>query len=258
MTATTTEVIILVFVGLAIGSFLNVVIHRLPRGESLIRPGSRCASCGYSLRPFDNVPVVSYLLLRGRCRECRSRIALRYPLVELATAALFLLHYAVFGWTPLLAVRLLFASGMVALFAIDLEHQLLPDALTLPGIVLGLLASLFLPPGFRDAIIGVLLGGGVLWLIGEAYYRYAGEEGMGGGDVKMLAMIGAFLGWELVIVTLVFSSIAGSLIGLLLIVTKKGGLKYALPYGTFLALAGLMASLYGTPIVNWYTSFYYR
>jgi len=233
------------------------VIHRLPRGESLISPGSKCPSCGYALRPLDNIPVVSYLLLWGRCRECRIRITARYPLVEIATAALFVLHYFVFGWTPLLAVRLLFASAMVALFAIDLEHHLLPDAMTLPGIVLGLLASLWLPPGIRNALIGVLLGGGVLWLIGEAYYRYAGEEGMGGGDVKMLAMIGAFLGWELVIVTLVFSSIAGSVTGLLLIVTRKGGLKYALPYGTFLAFAAVVASLYGTHIVAWYTGLYY-
>jgi leader peptidase (prepilin peptidase)/N-methyltransferase len=257
MTTVAIELAIVLFLGLAIGSFLNVVIHRLPRGESLISPGSKCPSCGYALRPLDNIPVISYLLLRGRCRECRMRITARYPLVEIATAALFVLHYAVFGWTPLLAVRLLFASAMVALFAIDLEHHLLPDAITLPGIVLGLLAALFLPPGFRDAVMGMLLGGGVLWLIGEAYYRYAGEEGMGGGDVKMLAMIGAFLGWELVIVTLVFSSIAGSLTGLLLIVTRKGGLKYALPYGTFLAIAAVVASLYGTPIVTWYTALYY-
>jgi leader peptidase (prepilin peptidase)/N-methyltransferase len=257
MTTATVELAIVLLLGLAIGSFLNVVIHRLPRGESLISPGSKCPSCGYALRPLDNIPVVSYLMLRGRCRACRIRITARYPLVEIATAALFVLHYVVFGWTPLLAVRLLFASALIALFAIDLEHHLLPDALTLPGIVLGLLAALFLPPGFRDAVIGMVVGGGVLWLIGEAYYRYSGEEGMGGGDVKMLAMIGAFLGWQLVIVTLVFSSIAGSLTGLLLIVTRKGGLKYALPYGTFLAIAAVVASLYGTHLVAWYTGLYY-
>lgn len=257
MTPMTIELGIVIFLGLAIGSFLNVVIHRLPRGESLVSPGSRCPSCAYALRPLDNIPVLSYVLLRGRCRQCRAGISGRYPLVELVTAALFVLHYAVFGWTPLLAVRLMFAAAMVALFAIDLEHHLLPDAITLPGILLGLFASLFLPPGLRDALIGMVVGGGVLWLIGEAYYRYAGEEGMGGGDVKMLAMIGAFLGWELVIVTLVFSSIAGSLIGLLLIVTKRGGMKYALPYGTFLALAAVVTSLCGAQIVTWYTGLYY-
>jgi leader peptidase (prepilin peptidase)/N-methyltransferase len=166
------------------------------------------------------------------------------------------LHYFVFGWTPLLAVRLLFAAAMVALFAIDLEHRLLPDAITLPGIVVGLVASLFLPPGFRDALIGVLAGGGVLWAIGEAYYRYSGEEGMGGGDVKMLAMVGAFLGWQQVLITLVFSSIAGSVIGLIVIAVKRGGLKYALPFGTFLAIAAVVASLYGEPIVRWYAGLY--
>jgi len=257
MTMSGLELAIVALFGLAIGSFLNVVIHRLPRGASIVSPGSRCPACGYALRAMDNIPVVSYLMLRGRCRQCGVRISPRYPLVEIATAALFVLHYFVFGWTPLLAVRLLFAASLVALFAIDLEHHLLPDAITLPGVGAGLLASLFLPPGTRDALIGVLAGGGVLWLIGEAYYRYAGEEGMGGGDVKMLAMIGAFLGWQLVIVTLVFSSIAGSLIGVLLIVTKRGGMKYALPYGTFLSIAALVASLAGAQIVEWYVGMYY-
>lgn len=256
MTGTGIELAMVIFLGLAIGSFLNVVVHRLPRGESLVSPGSRCPACGYALRPLDNVPVLSYLFLLGRCRKCGVRISPRYPAVELATAALFVLHYFVFGWTPLLAVRLLFAAAMVALFAIDLEHHLLPDAITLPGIGVGLLASLALPPGIRDAVIGTLVGGGILWLIGEAYYRYSGEEGMGGGDVKMLAMVGAFLGWQLVIVTLVFSSIAGSIVGLLLIVTRRGGMKYALPYGTFLAIAALIASLYGAQIVTWYTELY--
>jgi leader peptidase (prepilin peptidase)/N-methyltransferase len=257
VTAPPIEVAIVAFLGLAIGSFLNVVIHRLPRGGSLISPGSRCPSCGYALGALDNIPVVSYLALGGRCRKCRTPISARYPIVELVTALLFVAHYFVFGWTPLLAVRLLFAASLVALFAIDLEHHLLPDAITLPGIGVGLVASLFLPPGIRDALIGALVGGGVLWLIGEAYYRYAGEEGMGGGDVKMLAMVGAFLGWQLVIVTLVFSSIAGAVIGMIVIAIKRGGMKYALPYGTFLALAALVASLYGEPIVRWYTGLYY-
>lgn len=257
MTTTGIEVAIVVFLGLAIGSFLNVVIYRLPRGESVVSPRSRCPACGHALGGMDNIPVFSYLVLAGRCRQCRVRISPRYPIVEMATAALFVMHYFVFGWTPLLAVRLLFAASLVALFAIDLEHHLLPDKITLPGIGVGLLASLFLPPGIRDALIGILAGGGVLWLIGEAYYRYAGEEGMGGGDVKMLAMIGAFLGWQLVIVTLVFSSIAGSLTGILLIVTRRGGMKYALPYGTFLAIAALVASLAGARIVEWYVGMYY-
>ena len=196
------------------------------------------------------------MLLLGRCRRCRAGISVRYPLVELATAALFVAHYLLFGWTPLLAVRLLFAAALVALFAIDLEHHLLPDAITLPGIVVGLAASVFLPPGLLNAIVGMLAGGGVLWLIGEAYYRYAGEEGMGGGDVKMLAMIGAFLGWQLVLLTLVLSSLAGAVIGLLVIAIRRGGMKYALPYGTFLSISAMIASLYGERIVRWYAGLY--
>lgn len=250
------ELTIVGFLGLAIGSFLNVVIHRLPRRESLVSPGSRCPSCGYELRAMDNIPVLSYVMLGGRCRKCRTWISVRYPIVELVAAALFVLHYFVFGWTPLLAVRCVFAAAMVALFVIDLEHRLLPDAITLPGIVVGLLASMFLPPGFRDALIGMLAGGGVLWAIGEAYYRYAGEEGMGGGDVKMLAMIGAFLGWQQVLITLVFSSIAGAVIGIIVLAIKRGGMKYALPYGTFLAMAALIASLYGEQMFTWYTGLY--
>jgi len=250
------QLAILVLLGLAVGSFLNVCIHRLPRDQSLNSPPSRCPSCEYRLRWFDNIPVLSYVLLGGRCRKCRARISIRYPVVELITMVLFIIHGVVFGWSALLVPRLVFACAMVVLFAIDLEHQLLPNVITLPGIVVGLIASAVLPPGIVDALIGVVIGGGVLWLIGEAYFRYSGHEGMGGGDVKMLAMIGAFLGWKLVLVTLVLSSIAGSVIGLLVIAIRKGGMKYALPYGTFLALGALVASLAGDAIVNWYVGLY--
>ena len=243
-------------VGLCIGSFLNVCIHRLPRGASVLRPRSRCPGCEYELRWYDNIPVLSYALLAGRCRQCRARINLRYPLVEMITAAIFVVHYAVFGPSALLVVRLLFASALIVLFAIDLEHQILPDAITLPGIAVGLALSLAFPPGVWDAVLGAVVGGGVLFAIGEAYYRYSGQEGMGGGDVKMLAMIGAFLGWKLVLVTLVLSSFAGSLAGLALIVSRRGNLKHALPYGTFLAIAAIVASLFGDAVVNWYTGLY--
>jgi len=250
------QIAILAVLGLAVGSFLNVCIHRIPRGQSLNSPPSRCPFCEYRLRWIDNIPVLSYLLLGGRCRKCRARISIRYPIVELITMALFVIHGVVFGWSALLVPRLAFACAMVVLFAVDLEHQLLPNAITLPGIVVGLIASAVLPPGIVDALIGAAIGGGVLWLIGEAYFRYSGQEGMGGGDVKMLAMIGAFLGWKLVLVTLVLSSVAGSLIGLSVIVLRKGGMKYALPYGTFLALGALVASLAGDAIVNWYVGMY--
>ena len=244
-----------IILGLAFGSFLNVCIHRIPRGLSVNHPGSRCPRCGYALGWFDNIPVLSFVMLAGRCRKCREPISVRYPIVELITGGVFLLHFFVFGLTALFFVRLLFASALIVLFAIDLEHQLLPDVITLPGIAAGLIFSLVLPPGLRDAAIGVLAGGGVLWLIGAAYYRYAGHEGMGGGDVKMLAMIGAFLGWKLMLLTLVLSSFAGSVVGLAVIASRRGGMKYALPYGTFLALGALAASLAGDRIVAWYLSF---
>jgi leader peptidase (prepilin peptidase)/N-methyltransferase len=248
--------VVLAFLGLAVGSFLNVCLHRIPRGLSIVNPGSSCPECGYALRWFDNIPVVSYAVLRGRCRGCGAGISIRYPVVELITLAVFLMHYAVFGWSALLVVRLLFACALIVLFAIDLEHHLLPNVITLPGIGAGLLFSTVLPPGLEAALIGTLVGGGVLWLIGEAYYRYAGQEGMGGGDVKMLAMIGAFLGWKLVLVALVLSSVTGSVIGMLVILSRRGTMKQALPYGTFLALGGLVASLIGERIVAWYAGLY--
>jgi leader peptidase (prepilin peptidase) / N-methyltransferase len=247
---------ILIVLGLTVGSFLNVCIHRIPREQSLMFPPSRCPGCEHRLAWFENIPVLSYAVLGGRCRKCRTRISIRYPLVELATMAVFVVHGEVFGWTALLVPRLLFACAMVVLFAIDLEHHLLPNVITLPGIAVGLVSSAVLPPGIVDALIGTVVGGGVLWVIGEAYFRYSGHEGMGGGDVKMLAMIGAFLGWKLVLVTLVLSSFAGSLIGVAVIALKRGGLKYALPYGTFLALGALVASIAGDAIVNWYVSLY--
>ena len=242
--------------GLAVGSFFNVCIHRVPRQQSVVSPGSRCPHCGYALRWYDNVPVLSYVFLGGRCRQCRAPISLRYPIVELVTMAVFLLHWWVFGWSALMVVRLIFACALIVLFAIDLEHHLLPNVITLPGIVAGLIFSTVVEPGLRDAVIGTLIGGGVLWAIGEAYYRYSGQEGMGGGDVKMLAMIGAFLGWKLVLVTLVLSSVAGSVIGMLVIAAKRGDMKYALPYGTFLALGALAASIVGDQIVAWYAGMY--
>ena len=242
--------------GLVIGSFLNVCIHRLPQRKSIVSPASSCPRCGYVLRWYDNIPVLSYLALRGRCRGCKAPISLRYPIVELVTMGVFVAHYLVFGLDIMLVPRLLFACALIVLFAIDLEHHLLLDVITLPGIVVGLAFSLMLPPGIVSAAIGVLVGGGILWLIGEAYYRYAGEEGMGGGDVKMLAMIGAFLGWKLAVLTLVFSSLAGSIVGLVVIASRRGGMKYALPYGTFLAIGALVASLFGDPIVTWYTGLY--
>ena len=246
----------LIGVGLAVGSFLNVCIYRLPRRESLMWPASHCTSCNRSLAWFENVPVIGWLALGGRCRTCGARISGQYPLVEALTAGVFVAAYFLYGWTPLLAVRLLFACAMIVLFLIDFHHQILPNVITLPGIVLGLVASLWLPPGWFSSVIGILAGGGVLFAISEVYYRTRGHEGLGMGDVKMLAMIGAFLGWPLMLLTLVFASFSGSLVGVAMIASRRGGLKAALPFGTFLAVGAIVAAVAGDPILDWYLGYY--
>jgi leader peptidase (prepilin peptidase)/N-methyltransferase len=242
--------------GAAIGSFLNVCIHRLPRGQSIVRPPSSCPSCRAGLRWFDNVPILSYLWLRGRCRACGAPIALRYPIVELATAALFFTCWWQFGSSLLFVSRVVFGCALIVLFAIDLEHQLLPNAITLPGIVVGFVFSLFGPPGWLPSLIGIVVGGGILFAIAEVYFRLRHEEGLGMGDVKMLAMIGAFLGWKLAIVTLMLASVAGAAIGLVIIATRRGGMKYALPFGTFLALGAGLAATAGPGLLDWYLGLY--
>lgn len=257
--------------GLAVGSFLNVCIHRLPRGESVVAPPSRCPACGQRIRWFDNVPVVAYLALRGRCRHCRAAVSPLYPLVEAATPVLFLLQYREVGFDPLLAPRLLFTAAMVALFAIDLRHRLLPDAITLPGIAAGMVFALFLDPGWMDAAIGAVAGGGSLFLIAEIYYRIRGrrhKEGAGGGrssadlsrglgegDIKMLAMIGAFLGFELAYVTLLWASLLGVAIGLGMIGIARVDWKYPFPLGSFLAVAAVAASVVGDAFLHWSNDF---
>lgn len=242
--------------GLAVGSFLNVCIHRLPRGGSLVHPGSRCPACGYALRWYDNVPVLSYLWLRARCRACGGGISIRYPIVELVTMGVFLLHYRVFGWDLLLVPRLLFACALIVLFEIDREHQILPDAITLPGIVVGVLFAAVFPPGLRSAVLGALVGGGVLFAIGEIWSRLRKVEAMGFGDVKMLAMIGAFVGLKLIVVTFVLASYLGGLTGIVLIASRRGGMMSKVPFGTFLAVGGLVSSLWGNLLVEWYLSRY--
>jgi leader peptidase (prepilin peptidase)/N-methyltransferase len=243
-------------IGLCIGSFLNVVIYRLPLGQSLVSPGSRCPKCGYELRWYDNVPVLGWLVLAGKCRQCRAPISVQYPIVEIVTGLLFLLVAWLTPVGPLLISRLILVAILVALFGIDLEHQILPNSITLPGILVGLMFSAITPPGWRDALLGTLLGAGVLYGIAAAYYAVRREEGLGMGDVKMLAMIGAFLGWKAVLVTLVLSSFSGAAIGMALIAAQRGGMKLALPFGTFLAVGALAAMLVGDPLIAWYAGFF--
>lgn len=242
--------------GLCVGSFLNVCIYRLPRRESIQWPGSRCTACGRSLSWFENVPVLSWSCLRGRCRTCAAPISAMYPLVELLTGALFVAGFALYGPTPLGAARVLFGCAMIVLFVIDLQHRILPNVITLPGVVVGLVLSVWLPPGWMASLVGALAGGGVLFAIAESYYRLRGVEGLGMGDVKMLAMIGAFLGWQLAFVTLVLASLAGSIVGVGIIATGRGGMKAALPFGTFLSIGALVAAVAGDGLLRWYLSLY--
>lgn len=238
--------------GAIVGSFLNVCIYRLPLKLSIVWPASACPRCRRELSWYENIPVVSYAVLRGRCRTCREPIGIRYPIIEATTALMFGAAWWYYGPGALVASRLVFGCALIVLFAIDLEHHLLPNVVTLPGIVVGLVFSLFTYPGWLASLIGVVVGGGSLYATAEAYYRVRHEEGLGMGDVKMLAMVGAFLGWKLTVMTLMLASVSGSIIGLLLIAAGRGTMKYALPFGTFLALGAAAAATVGPGILTWY------
>jgi leader peptidase (prepilin peptidase)/N-methyltransferase len=241
--------------GMVVGSFLNVCIHRIPRGESLAWPGSHCPTCDHPLRWYDNVPALSYLWLRGRCRYCQAPITPRYLIVELVTGLLFLGLVLVYPPGFLLAARLLFGCALIVLFVIDLDHHILPNVITVPGILVGFGLSLAGPPGWRSSLIGIALGGGIPFAIAWTYEKVRGHEGLGMGDVKMLAMIGAFLGWPLMLLSLVLASFTGSIVGVGFIAAGKGA-RYALPFGTFLAIGALVAVVAGDAIVAWYLSYY--
>jgi leader peptidase (prepilin peptidase)/N-methyltransferase len=242
--------------GAAIGSFLNGCIYRLPLGRSVVWPSSACPSCSRQLAWFENVPVVSWMVLMGRCRTCRAPIAIRYPLIEALTGAMFAAAFAYYGPGWLLASRLILGCALIVLFAIDLEHHLLPNVITLPGIVVGFALSFFTGLGWVSSLIGIAIGGGLLFAIAEAYYRLRHEEGLGMGDVKMLAMIGAFLGWPATLMTLMMGSIAGSIVGMLIIALRRGDMKYALPFGTFLAMGAALAATIGPNLLNWYLGYW--
>lgn len=250
------ELLTVIIFGLCVGSFLNVCAYRLPLGESIVHPRSRCTSCGRTLSWFDNLPVLSWAVLGGRCRTCMQPVSWMYPAVEIVTALVFVITYLTYGLTLLSLVRVAFGCALIVLFITDLQHKILPNVITLPGIVVGFVCSLFLPPGWMSSLIGLAVGGGFLLAIAEAYYRVRGQEGLGMGDVKLLAMIGAFLGWKLVLLTLVFASFTGSLAGGVLIASGRGNMKYALPFGTFLAVGALFAATWGEPIADWYFGFY--
>jgi len=240
--------------GLVMGSGVTAIAYRVPRDISWIRGRSACPTCGTTLRPADLVPLISYLLSRGRCRHCNTRIPMRYPITELLCAAWAILLYGRIGmgWDyPFLA---LWGFLLIALMWIDLDFQLLPDALTFPGTLIALAAVFQWPQGGRHALFGVALGSGLLWLLAWGYFKLRKVEGMGGGDIKLAAMFGAVLGWELTLVTLFLAALAGSLWGGLLVARRKGDGMTALPFGTLLAPAAMVAFLWGHSWMNAYTA----
>jgi leader peptidase (prepilin peptidase) / N-methyltransferase len=238
----------LFILGLCVGSFLNVVIARVPEGRSIVSPGSACPLCDASIRWFDNVPLVSYTLLRGRCRNCGAPISPRYPIVELVTGLLFVLAGWERGLGPDLVPALVLLATLVAITAIDLDRQLIPDVISLPGIAVGLLLSMITGrPGWLDSLLGVLVGGGIFLLI-----IVASRGGMGGGDMKLGAMLGAFLGWKLVLVAILLGVLAGGAVAIGLLALRRKGRKDAVPFGPFLALGGAVSLLWGWPVLEWY------
>jgi leader peptidase (prepilin peptidase)/N-methyltransferase len=240
--------------GLVVGSFANVCVHRLPRGESIVSPPSRCPACGARIGPRDNLPLVGWLLLRGRCRACRAPISWRYPALEGANGLLWLALASLHGPRVRTFVEMALVSALLVLSLIDLDHQLLPDVITLPGTALGLAGS-FLPgsPLRPLEAIGAALGG---WLafaaVAKAYEKTRGVEGLGQGDWKLAALLGAFLGWQKLLLTVLLASMAGTLVGLVAIGLRGRDLRYALPFGTFLGLAGTLAVFVGDDLLRWY------
>ena len=264
--------------GLVIGSFLNVCIYRIPRDESIVLPSSHCPLCGAKIRPFDNVPVLSYLLLRGRCRSCRASISLQYPLVELLSGIAFFSCAAVWGVDPPAFLNCVFLSVIIILVFIDYQHQILPDVLTIPGAVAGMLLSPFqshvffmdrvslgiatlLLPGnplpainWTGSIFGALLGGGILYFVAALYKAVRKQQGLGMGDIKMMAMVGAFMGWRLALLTIFAGSFIGSLAGIFLIAFRGRSLQTKLAFGTFLGIGAALSLFFGPSFLSWYAS----
>ncbi len=232
--------------GAVIGSFLNVCIYRLPEQQSIAKPLSQCPHCHHPIRFYDNIPLISYLILKGKCRDCGEKISWRYPLVELITAILALFLFAKFYLTLNFLVFFIFTAVLIVITFIDLDHQIIPDLLTLPGIpIFFLLAVFVVGVPWMEAAIGLLIGGGVLFVIALGYEVITKREGMGGGDIKLLAMIGGFLGWKSLIFVLLFSSLLGAVIGIALMLIKKEDMKYAVPFGPFLSAAGVAYLFWG-------------
>jgi leader peptidase (prepilin peptidase)/N-methyltransferase len=242
-------------VGLCVGSFLNVCIYRLPASQSIVRPRSKCPKCGTLIAFYDNIPLFSYLWLKGRCRHCRVRIGLRYPTIELLGGLFALATYLKFGLSIDALIYFAFIASMLVVTFIDLDHRIIPDVITLPGIPICFVASFALPSmDFKAALLGILVGGGSLFLVAWVYSLITKKEGMGGGDIKLLAMMGGLVGWQGVAFTIFVSSLVGTLSGFALMLHSRKGMKLAIPFGPFLAIGAVTYIFFGTRMIDWYFS----
>jgi leader peptidase (prepilin peptidase) / N-methyltransferase len=252
----TISYVIIFALGSVIGSFLNVCIYRVPRSLSVISPSSRCPSCNTPIKPYDNIPVLSYILLGGKCRVCKAGISFRYPIVELLNAILYVFVVYRFGFEWHSIIYGIFCSALVVITFIDLDFQIIPDVITLPGTVIGIVAGSLLMPdpfmrytllGFKASVIGLLTGGGLFYAI-----AVLSKGGMGGGDIKMMAMVGALMGWKSVLLTIFLGSLTGAAFGIFLMITQGKGRKTKIPFGPFLALGTIITLFYGQEIFAWY------
>ena len=240
--------------GLVLGSFLNVCIYRIPIKKSIATPPSSCPHCDRRIKFYDNLPLLSYAFLLGKCRYCRNSIALRYPVVELITGLLSMALFLRYQLSPEYFLNLVFLLSLVVISFIDLDHKIIPDVLSLPGILIGLAASIFgfTKTGWSGALIGIIGGGGFLYLVAVGYEKFTGREGMGGGDIKLLAMIGAWMGWMALPFIVFISSLTGSLMGGGALILSKRGYRTRIPFGPFLALGALIYFFFGNELVSWY------
>lgn len=239
--------------GLCIGSFLNVCIYRIPVRKSIVSPGSSCPACGTAIRFYDNIPLLSYLILGGKCRHCRTYISFRYPLIELITGAFSLGLYLKFGLSAEALIYFVFICVLIVIAFIDIDHRIIPDRITLPGIFIFFIAAFAIPSlSWTDSLLGIVIGGGSLFLVAVVYHLVTHKEGMGGGDIKLLAMIGALVGWKGVFFTIFVSSAVGTLAGLLIMAATRQNLKLAVPFGPFLSIGAAAYIFFGPQLVAWY------
>ena len=242
--------------GAIVGSFLNVCIYRIPRSLSIVFPGSQCPNCKSHIAFYDNIPVLSYLILRGKCRHCQAPISIKYPIVEAMNAIFYLLIYLKFGLSIATLVYFVFVSILIVVSFIDLDFRIIPDGLSFSGIIIGFLSSLFFIPQVTwfQSLLGILIGGGLLLFIAIAYEKITHKEGMGGGDVKLLAMIGAFTGWQGIPFVILVSSLVGAIVGIVFIILTKKDTKFAIPFGPFLSMGAILYIFVGPQLIRWYLS----